>query len=301
MMYEHIDAFLKNIRLKNTGSIHTEAAYARDIRQFHAFCLDQGIEDFKDVDLNQVHQYLSHLNQASNTGLKASTLARKCSSLRSFYDYLYERHLVTNNPFKDLSPIRQAKHLPDFLLFDEMMRLLDSFELEDKEGYRNRVLFELMYACGLRVSEVTSLRINEIDMEDMFLRFVGKGKVERMVPFYPAMQKKLKHYLKEIRPQYEHAVLHPYVFVNSKGDRLSPRGVQFILDKAAQMAGINRTVHPHMLRHSFATHLLDNGADLRMVQELLGHANLSTTQIYTHVTLDRLKASYQKTFERAKK
>jgi integrase/recombinase XerC len=301
MMYKEIDDFLKSIRLKNTGSKHTESAYLRDLKQFYDYCLIHSIDEFKSVDLSFIHEYIHYINTNTKQGLKPSSLARKLSSLRSFYDYLMTQETITYNPFHDLSPIKQSHHLPDFLLFDEMMTLLDSFDLSQNESYRNRVMFELMYACGLRVSECVNLRIREIDLNDMSLRFVGKGSVERMIPFYPSIYELLMDYLKKIRPQFKNAMNHDYVFVNSKGDRMTSRGFQYLLDKSALEAGIKRTVHPHMLRHSFATHLLDNGADLRVVQELLGHANLSTTQIYTHVTLDRLKDSYLKAFERAKK
>ncbi len=300
-MFNEIDNFLKSIKLKNTGSKHTESAYSRDLKQFYDFCLAHNINDFKSVDLTFIHEYIYFLNTKTKLGLKSSSLARKLSSLRSFYDFLLTQETITYNPFHDVSAIKQSHHLPDFLLFDEVMALLDSFDLSEMDCYRNRVMFELMYACGLRVSECVNLRIREIDLQDDSLRFIGKGSVERMIPFYPSMHDLLKTYLRSIRPQFKNALNHEFVFVNSKGDRMTSRGFQYLLDKAARDAGLKRTVHPHMLRHSFATHLLDNGADLRVVQELLGHANLSTTQIYTHVTLDRLKDSYLKAFDRAKK
>lgn len=300
-MYNEIDNFLKSIKLKNTGSKHTESAYSRDLKQFYDYCLAHNINDFKNVDLTFIHEYIYFLNTKTKLGLKSSSLARKLSSLRSFYDFLLTQETILYNPLHDVSAIKKSHHLPDFLLFDEVMALLDSFDLSEIDSYRNRVMFELMYACGLRVSECVNLRIREIDLNDMSLRFVGKGSVERMIPFYPSIYELLSTYLKSIRPQFKNAQNHEFVFVNVKGDRMTARGFQYLLDKAAREAGLKRTVHPHMLRHSFATHLLDNGADLRVVQELLGHAHLSTTQIYTHVTLDRLKDSYLKAFDRAKK
>ena len=202
MMYKEIDDFLKSIRLKNTGSKHTESAYLRDLKQFYDFCLSHNIENFKNVDLNLIHEYIHYLNTSHKQVLKLSSLARKLSSLRSFYDFLITQETITYNPFRDLSPIKQSHHLPDFLLFDEVMALLDSFDLNIIESYRNRVMFELMYACGLRVSECVNLRIREIDLNDMSLRFVGKGSVERMIPFYPSMCDLLVSYLKSIAPPF---------------------------------------------------------------------------------------------------
>ncbi|MEI7668000.1 MAG: tyrosine-type recombinase/integrase, partial [Erysipelotrichaceae bacterium] len=195
---------------------------------------------------------------------------------------------------------KKDKSLPDFFLFDELNNLFESFDLNQAEGLRNRAMFELMYASGLRVSETINLTLNQIDFEQRILRFIGKGSKDRMVPFYSDAGDLVRQYITNARPELMKGLNHYYVFVNHNGGKLSARGLEFILSSACIKAGLQKSVHPHMLRHSFATHLLDNGADLRLVQELLGHKNLSTTQIYTHVTLDRLKETYLKAHPRVK-
>jgi integrase/recombinase XerC len=294
-MYEDIQHFLKANALRNTGSPHTQDAYQRDLHHFVGFCHEKNIFSFDQVNTSLIHLYLETLSH-----LKNSTLVRKLSSIRSFFDYLIYEGRLTTNPTQRIKRIR-SHHLPDFLLFDELLQLLDSFDVETPEGLRDRSMFELMYACGLRVSELCKLHTMDIDISSRTLRVLGKGSKERLVPFYESMGELLKSYLQHARPQLISNQNHQFVFVNQKGKALTSRGVEYILDKSARNAGIKRSLHPHMLRHSFATHLLDNGADLRVVQELLGHAHLSTTQIYTHVTLDRLKETYMQAFERAKK
>jgi len=299
-----IDDYLIQLTLSTTGSVHTYDAYKKDIEQFADFCEENQHEDtLKDWDsilYTDVNLFIEDLNKSAQHPLKSTTINRKLSSLRSFYAYLAHHHKVDHNPLLQVRAPKAKRHLPDFLMFEELLNLLECFDLNEAEGYRNRVLFELMYACGLRVSEATNLSLEDVDLYQRTLRFIGKGNKERMVPFYEDIRDKLEIYLKNIRPQLIKDKRHHRVFVSRTGAALSARSIQFILDQSALKAGIKRTIHPHMLRHSFATHLLDNGADLRVVQELLGHENLSTTQIYTHVTLDRLKESYLKAHPRAK-
>lgn len=300
MNSEQIEAYLKQLKLHTSGSIHTQAAYHRDLEHFRSYLEQVKIEDWNDVDQLLVSDYLNALNHSAQKPLQAATINRKLSSIRSFYTWMGENGFVRHNPLSGYKSIKNSHHLPDFLMFDELMRLLDCFNLEDPEDYRNRVLFELMYACGLRVSEAKNLTLDDIDLGGRTLRFIGKGDKERMVPFYEDIRDLLQTYLSTIRPALLKGKKHRFVFVSRSGSQMSARTIQFLLDQAAKKAGINRTLHPHMLRHSFATHLLDNGADLRIVQELLGHENLSTTQIYTHISLDRLKESYLKAHPRAK-
>ena len=175
---------------------------------------------------------------------------------------------------------------------------MSSFDLETPDGLRDRAMFELMYACGLRVSEAAALRLCDVDLHDRIITVLGKGSKQRIVPFYALAGELLKRYLQEVRPQWmkeEHAV----VFINQRGNGLTTRGIQYRMQLAADACALSVHVHPHMFRHSFATHLLDNGADLRVVQELLGHASLSTTQVYVHVTQDRLKRAYTQAHPRA--
>lgn len=293
-----IDLFIKYLETQST-SLLTRIAYEKDLRSFAAF-FEEELVDWKDIGPKEVYAFLDECNRKAKSPLKPSTLSRKLSSLRSFYTFLNKTTELQINPCLSVKSPKLNKHLPDFLMFEEVLRLLDVFDLNDLEGYRNRVLFELMYACGLRISEATSLNLLDIDLRGRTLRFVGKGNKERMVPFYEEMRDLLAEYIANIRPQLLKGQIHSKVFVSRTGKPLTNRSLQYILDQSAQAANIHRGLHPHMLRHSFATHLLDNGADLRVVQELLGHENLSTTQIYTHVSLDRLKQSYLKAHPRAK-
>ena len=299
---EYIERFLNHLTFVNSGSEHTKENYQRDIHEFCLFMNEEGIEDFSDVDRVVVNNFIVHLRHKTtrNGMLKNSTIARKLSSLRSFYRYLNLYTDITNNPFMYVKIPKKSKKIPEFLFYHEVETLLDSFDMTKKEGIRDRLIIECMYACGLRVSEVCSLKIKDIRFSDCYLRILGKGDKERIVPFYAHLGKDLKDYLHSVRPMWVKDLDCPYVFVNQRGKPLTSRGVQFLLDKAVVNAGLDVHVHPHMLRHSFATHLLDNGADLRVVQELLGHSSLSTTQIYTHVTQERMKKVYEEAHPRAK-
>lgn len=298
-MTQDILDFLSHVDLTNSHSVHTRDAYQRDLIAFEHYLIDLGIREFGEVDKKTILRYIETLNRQKAGGLKNSSLSRKISSLRSFYKYLLMQGRVDRNPVIGVLLPSKEKHLPDFLLYEEVNRLLESFDLSDANQLRNRALFELMYASGLRVGEVVNLTLSSLNLSERTLRFVGKGSKERMVPFYSEAATVLERYLKQSRPILMAHKVHDRLFVNQKGEPLSSRGVEYLLEKSSRLAGISHSVHPHMLRHSFATHLLDNGADLRLVQELLGHASISTTQIYTHVTLDRLRETYLKAHPRA--
>lgn len=289
-MDELLEQFLNYINSTRTGSIHTLDNYQRDLNHFIAFLENHQIDDLNAVDKTLFLEYTKQLKSGVITGsvLSDATFARQISTLRSFYKYLNRYHEVTINPAKAMRTPKTAKKLPEFLTFDQMRNLLDSFDMTTSAGYRDRCIVETIYACGLRVSEVASLKVSRLYLQEGILTVLGKGSKERMVPFYPGLGRLLSAYLYEIRPQLIQEE-HDTLFVSLKGNPITPRAIQMMLQKAASDAGLMINVHPHMLRHSFATHMLDNGADLRMVQELLGHENLSTTQIYTHVTVDRLK------------
>jgi len=292
-MEDILEAFLEYLRRTRSGSEHTRDAYHRDILKFINYLQDNNISDFDQVDKFVVNDYLSYLRSSTSTKKQISkaTLSRNVSALRSFFYYLNQNLDYHNNPFKDIKTSSVKRHLPDFLMVDEIVNLLEVFDLDTVKGLRDRIAVELMYASGLRVSEVVSLEVNNIDLNERTIRITGKGSKERMVVFYPSLVLFIKEYLEE-RPD----KTNPILLENEKGKQMTTRNIQYMLDKAALKAGITMKVHPHMLRHSFATHLLDNGADLRVVQELLGHSNLSTTQIYTHVSVDRIKKVYEESF-----
>lgn len=295
--------FLQYIDQLNTGSPHTHEAYDRDIADFLQFLKQESIDSLDQVDRIVVMNYVAYLRDkmTRNGQMKNTSIARKLSSLRSFFRYLNEFVGIQGNPFLYIKSPKTPRRIPEFLFYDEMDLFLSSFDTEEPVGLRNRAMFELMYACGLRVSELTSLTIRDIDLREGILRISGKGDKQRMVPFYEEAGELVRRYLSEVRPLWMSETKHSIVFINQRGDGLTPRGVQYLMQKQADALAMSIHIHPHMFRHSFATHLLDNGADLRIVQELLGHASLSTTQIYVHVSQERLKNVYESAHPRAKK
>ena len=266
-MLEILDQFITYIKLANSGSDKTADAYYRDIKRFIDFLEQNDIHDFKEVDKNIVFDYIE--------------------VLRSFYHYLNRFMNVENNPFMAFKSTKKAIKLPEFLTFDEIDSMINVLDEDNEDELRDKAIISLLYACGLRLSELTSLHLDNINFIDDYVIVTGKGNKQRLVPFYKECHDILVKYINTVRIKYQKSDDH--VFLNKNGKALSNRYIQKIIDNIALKANINKNVHPHMIRHSFATHLLDNGADLRVVQELLGHENLSTTQIYTHVTIDKLK------------
>ena len=287
-----LDRFLDHIRLSRTGSSDTEDAYRRDIERFLEYLRDNRISSFEKVGKEDISEYVMKLRSGEIGGvpLSNSSYARALSSLKSFYRYLNRSEGISANPVRMFKGVSSRRKLPEFLTFEQMETLLDWFDLDDPAQIRDRCMIEVMYACGLRVSECASLLLDKINLNERYLIVLGKESKERMIPFYPRCEQLIRLYLEESRPlfmagQEEHG----FLFVNRRGKPISARSIQMLCEKSGEAAGLAVHVHPHMIRHSFATHLLDNGADLRIVQELLGHENLSTTQIYTHVTQDRLQ------------
>ncbi len=292
-----LEEFLQSFDLAHSHSTHSLQAYHSDIMQFVQYCQGQQIEKLSDVQAGDIYGFIDSLNRQQ--ALKASTLNRKCSAMRAFYQFLILNYGYLENPFNEIKHFKQDRPLPSFLMFDEVATLINSIDTSTLGGQRDSCMIELLYACGLRVSELTELRVEDILLDQSLVAVTGKGDKERLVPFYDSMKESLSSYLNVVRPQIMKGEQHNLVFVNLRGKPITQRGVQQICEKAGVEAGLRLRLHPHVLRHTFATHLLDNGADLRFVQELLGHENLSTTQIYTHVSVDRLKAVYDKAHPRA--
>lgn len=287
-----LDRFLDHIRLSRTGSADTADAYRRDIERFLEYLRENDISSFEKVNKEDISDYVTKLRSGEIGGvpLSNSSYARNLSALKSFYRYLNRSEGITANPVRMFKGASSRRKLPEFLTFEQMETLLDSFDLNDPAGIRDRCMIEVMYACGLRVSECASLQIAKINLKERYLSVLGKESKERMIPFYPRCGQLIQLYLEESRPVFmADREEHGYLFVNRRGKPITARSIQQLCEKSGTDAGLSVHVHPHMIRHSFATHLLDNGADLRIVQELLGHENLSTTQIYTHVTQDRLQ------------
>ena len=298
---EYYQAYLKYLGAVVTDSVHTKDAYTRDILKYINFLKTEGIENFTSVDRITIMHYVTKLRtgELGTKEISNATLARNFAALRSFYSFLIEFYDFNENPFLMMKKIKNEKKLPEFLFYNEIELLLESIAVDTPLGLRNRSLFELMYASGLRVSEICNLTLSQVDFINRCILIRGKGNKERLVPFYDEAGDWLQLYLKEVRIQLMNSTSDNTVFLNNNGKKLTSRGVQYILERCANDCGLRIKVHPHMLRHSFATHLLDNGADLRVVQELLGHENLSTTQIYTHVTSDRLREAYMNAHPRS--
>ncbi len=289
-----IDEFLNYITYERNLSENTVNAYSNDLIKFSVFTgmpADQ-------IDLEHVYNFVAFLK---SSGCKNKTVARNIVSLRNFFRFLKREEHISVNIMENFEVPRVEKYLPNFLTVDEIDRLIGSIDESVPSGFRDRTMIELLYATGLRVSELVNLKINDINLENRFIISMGKGKKQRMVPFGEKAYSYLTGYLEDVRPVMLKGKRHWFVFVNRFGDCMSRIGFFKNVKKIARKAGISKNISPHTLRHSFATHLLDNNADLRIVQELLGHSNISTTQIYTAVTKKKLKDSYFRYHNRAKR
>lgn len=301
-MDELVERYLAYLKNTNSGSKHTLDGYGRDLIRFITYMQQRSITDIKDISKLDVLAYTEDLKSGklSEKPVSDRSYARALSALKSFFKYLNLHEEIEHNPVISFKASTKNRSIPEFLTLDQMADLLNSFDLSDPVELRNRCIIEVMYACGLRLSEVATLSVDKISLKEEILVVRGKGDKERIVPFYPACGQLIEQYLKHSRPLWDKG-LSKTLFINQKGTALSGRSIENIVKQACIRANLPNHVHPHMIRHSFATHLLDNGADLRLVQELLGHQNLSTTQIYTHVSVDRLSSVIKENHPYAKK
>ncbi len=278
-------------------SEHTLLAYHNDITQFIDFSARElGIES-ENFTVDQVDIYIvrSFLGELTDQGMERKSMARKLSSLRAFFKFLCREGILQKNPVQRIATPKLGRKLPQFLFLEQVEKLMQTPDCTTLLGARDQTILELLYGSGLRVSELAGINHQDVDFEGTLLRVRGKGSKERIVPLTKFSLDAINSYLLRREDQQEALLL------NYQGTRLSTRSIRRILDKLALEAGLPLHLHPHMLRHSFATHLLDGGADLRSVQELLGHAKLSSTQIYTHLTRERLREVYEQSHPRAKK
>ena len=271
---------------------------SKNIKGFFTFLKERGISSPGEVDRHVLRDYMGYLVEQ---GIVKASIARKLSAIRSFYRYLVREGILSTNPIKKTSSPKLDKRLPSFLTIEEVERLLEAADLSDPVGQRDHALLELLYASGLRVSELAGLNLEQVALDTNEIRVWGKGSKERMVLMGEPAAKALSTYLSQGRPQLLGKKKSTALFLNHEGGRLSERSVQRMLEKYTRLAGINKWVHPHTLRHTFATHLLDGGADLRVVQELLGHEKLNSTQIYTHVTKSQARKVYLSAHPMARK
>ena len=289
-----VKSFIEYLQIERGLSSNTCASYRNDLQNFAAYMQKQNIARLTDADRDILLDFLDSLRDDE---LEAATIARHLTSLKIFFRYLFNEKLIAVNPAEVMDSPKLWRILPDHLSGDEVEALLKSFSPLDPDmlAARNGVMLQLMYASGLRVSEVTSLRLNQISFDTRMLRVCGKGNKERLVPADENTLALLSRYLKTIRPELAaDNPLIPFVFLSRTGKKLNRERVWAIVKEAALRAGIDKNIHPHTLRHSFATHLLENGADLRSIQEMLGHADISTTEIYTHVDKGRLLQIHRK-------
>jgi len=294
-MQDLFNKYISYLEVERNVSPYTVRNYTADlcgsknIKGFFTFLKEKNISSMEKVDRHILRDYMGYLMEQ---GVVKASIARKLSAIRSFYRYLMREGMITTNPIEKASSPKLDKRLPSFLTLDEIKRLLEAADLSDPAGQRDRALLELLYAAGLRVSELAQLNLEQVDLDTNEIRVWGKGAKERVVLMGKPAAEALSTYLSQGRPELLGKKKNSAFFLNQDGGRLSERSVQRMLGKYAKLAGIGKRVHPHMLRHTFATHLLDGGADLRVVQELLGHASLNTTQIYTHVTQSQARKVY---------
>lgn len=294
--------FLDYLRVERQYSEDTQKAYQSDITEFVAFLTDSG--DGKPVDLTSIDQYDARvfLSMLYEKGDVSRTIARKASSLRAFYRFLERNAVVTTNPFAGVQLKKAGQHLPRYFYEKELNKLFDVVMADTSLlGLRNRLLLEILYGTGARVSEAAGLTLGMLDQTARVITITGKGNKTRIVPYGQYAADALASYLRDARPQLlaKSQVMHDKLFVNQRGQALTASGIEYILKQLAKKAGLTQMISAHMFRHTYATDMLNNGADLRTVQQLLGHSSLSTTQIYTHVTTDALQKSYRDFFPRA--
>ncbi|MBO1306751.1 site-specific tyrosine recombinase XerD [Enterococcus sp. 669A] len=296
-MDEQIKEYLHYLTIERGLSVNTRASYERDLRQYLTFLTEKEVKDWQDVDRYTVVDFLAIL---SDEGKASTTITRMISSLRRFHQFLRQERYTDHDPMQHIESPKKAQKLPQTLSLAEVERLIAAPDTSTTLGIRDRAILEVMYATGLRVSELIGLKLGDIHLEMGLLQTIGKGDKERIVPLGDYAIHWLERYLSEARPLLtKKNQSEPHLFVNNHGKGLSRQGIWKNLKQIVIKAGITKDVTPHTLRHSFATHLLENGADLRTVQELLGHADISTTQIYTHITKRRMTEVYKEFFPRA--
>ncbi len=291
---KYLSEYLEYLKYQKNYSDETIHSYSIDIEEFLDYINSECI-NICEVGYDVVKAWLIHLDEKKN---KSTTVSRKISSLRGFYKYLINNKVIDSNPFSLVSLPKKERHLPRFFYYNELEEMFQVPKLNTALGQRDRLLLEMLYATGVRVSELVNIKVSDINGEE--IKVLGKGNKERIVEFGDYAESILELYLNEGYKSLN-VKKSEYLFLNSRGGKLTTRGVRYILDNIINKTTIDKKISPHMLRHTFATHLLNEGCDLLTVQELLGHESLTATSIYTHITNDRLKEVYFKCHPRAKK
>ncbi len=295
-MQQAVTSFLDYLAGEKGYSPNTIAAYRNDLNQFLEYL--QHVDDWVKVRKNSIILYVLHLRERDYA---PTTVARKAACLKSFFHFLVEEGIIKDDPAATLTSPRVERHLPRGISQEEVARLLaQPGESSTAKDLRDKALLELLYASGMRVSELVSLNLEDIDLALGSVRCLGKGSKERLIPIHPEATQALERYLEEGRPKLVGDEAERALFLNMRGSRLTRQGLWLIVKEQAQAAGLGDEVTPHTLRHSFAIHVLDGGLNLRQVQELLGHASISTTQVYTHIATDRLREDFEEAHPRAR-
>ena len=284
-MNENLENYRNYLKYERAYSDNTVGAYMNDLNKYEEFLK----KDILESDTEDLEKYLKYIKN-----LESTTVAHKITSIKSYFNYNIKREIVSVNPADKVSRPKLTKHLPEYLTEEEVGKLLD-VEVRSPYDYRNKTILELLYSSGIRISELVNIKTPNYDSEECLIRIMGKGSKERIVPLGDYAINIMNDYMNNYRPliNKKHT---DYVFVNNRGDKISRQFIFKVIKKEALKKGIKKDISPHTLRHTFATHLLKNGADLRIIQELLGHENISTTQIYTHVTNNKLKSDYETYF-----
>jgi len=298
-MKEPIENFLNYLSVEKGYSEHTIAAYRNDLTGLADFAKKQNISGWSGFNRQNMSGYLLDLKER---GYVATTMARKVAAARSFFGFLVAEGIIKDDPTENMSSPSVGKALPKPIPINQVRLLLEQpAKLSTAEAKRDRAMLELLYASGMRISELVALNLGDVNTDgDYFVRCFGKGRKERIIPLYEQIVKTVKKYVDEDRPKLAHGKKEEALFLNARGERLTRQGFWQKLKEYAKSAGLSSQISPHTLRHSFATHMLSGGADLRSVQELLGHANISTTQVYTHLTTEQVRRTYDKSHPRAK-
>ncbi|WP_102262186.1 tyrosine recombinase XerC [Mesobacillus jeotgali] len=292
-----LNLFIEYLQIEKNYSQYTIEHYQHDIREFFLFMSEQGLTSLDEVEYADTRIYLTKLFDQQ---LSRKSVARRISCMRSFYKFLLREKLVEDNPFSLVSIPKLEKRLPDFFYEEELSQLFNACETETAIGKRNKALLELLYATGIRVGECCKIQLKDIDLSLSTVLIHGKRKKDRYVPFGSFAQDAIEDYIVNGRPELlKTKDDHGQLFLNFRGGPLTDRGIREILNKLIEKSALTGKIHPHKLRHSFATHMMSNGADMRTVQELMGHAFLSSTQVYTHVTKEHLRNIYMSHHPRA--
>lgn len=294
---EVINNYLDHLKFERNYSDYTVNNYKNDILEFFEYLKSQNI-DYKNLEYSDLRFYLMYLKDEKADS--NSSIDRKLSSLRGFYKYLISNGIVSNNFFLLVNGLKKEKKLPRYFEYNELEELFKVPDIRTPLGQRDRVVLELLYATGIRVGELINIKLSDINFSERQIIILGKGNKERIVTFGDYCDEELRLYLDDGYRKLNVNSLE-YIFLNNNGEKITERGIRYILDKLIKKTSINKRISPHMLRHSFATHLLNEGCDLLTVQKLLGHESISATQVYTHVSIDRLKDVYFNSFPRARK